>query len=148
MKSDTTEQTEKDILSDKIKPLADIRTYVENRIELFSLSIAEQTATAISASIQKLVGIFFLSVGAVFLWIALGFYLGELLNSQALGFFLAALPLLLAGALFYNRSSRNLENKIQKDIIKKIAIDFDEKNAADSNSVDGVKKLKRREGVE
>lgn len=120
------DDSKKNSASNRILPAADVRKYVENRIELLSISIAEQIATAVSASIQKFVGLLFLSFGAAFLWIALGFFLGELLNSQALGFLIAALPLLIVGFIFYNRSSKNLEYRIQRDIIKKIAINFDE----------------------
>lgn len=107
---------------DEIKPGKDLKSYIESRLELFSISIAEQVASAASASIQKLVGVLFLSVGAIFLWIALGFFLGDLLNSQALGFLLAALPLVILGFILYNRSSRGLEEKIQAEIIQKVTL--------------------------
>lgn len=141
--SDDTAKNKND--SDRFVPGAEIKRYVENRIELFSITVAEQIATAISASIQKFVGLLFLSFGAVFLWIALGFFLGELLNSQALGFFLAALPLLFAGTILYKRSSKNLENKIQRDIIRKIAINFDQATPSLSEADNNKKKLKGEE---
>ncbi len=104
-----------------LNPGKDLKSYIESRVELFSISIAEQIASAASASIHKFVGILFLSVGAIFLWIALGFFLGELLDSQALGFLLAGLPLLFLGAILYNRSSKSLEEKIQTEIIQKVS---------------------------
>lgn len=145
MDSDSAESRESNSDSDRFVPGAEIRKYVENRIELFSISVAEQIATAISASIQKFLGLLFLSFGAIFLWIALGFFLGELLNSQALGFFLAALPLLLLGIILYNRSSKNLENRIQRDVIKKIAVNFDRATPSLTNSDGENKKLKGEE---
>jgi len=141
--SDDTSKNKND--SSRFVPGAEIKRYVENRIELFSITVAEQIATAISASIQKFVGLLFLSFGAVFLWIALGFFLGELLNSQALGFFLAALPLLFAGIILYKRSSKNLENKIQRDIIRKIAINFDQATPSLSEADNNKKKLNGEE---
>src|SRR6056297_929023 len=140
MESDSDETPESKKSSERFIPGADVRKYVENRIELFSITIAEQIATAISASIQKFVGLLFLSFGAAFLWIALGFFLGELLESQALGFFLAALPLLFAGIILYKRSSKNLENKIQRDIIRKIAINFDQATPSLSEADNNKKK--------
>lgn len=142
MESDSDASTETKKSSERFMAGADIRKYVENRIELFSITVAEQIATAISASIQKFVGLLFLSFGAVFLWIALGFFLGELLESQALGFFLAALPLLLVGLVLYKRSSKNLENKIQTDIIKRLAIDFERATPSLANPEKENKKLK------
>ncbi|HKL15556.1 MAG TPA: phage holin family protein [Balneolaceae bacterium] len=141
--SDDTSKNKND--SSRFVPGAEIKRYVENRIELFSITVAEQIATAISASIQKFVGLLFLSFGAVFLWIALGFFLGELLNSQALGFFLAALPLLFVGIILYKRSSKNLENKIQRDIIRKIAINFDQATPSLSEADNNKKKLNGEE---
>jgi uncharacterized membrane protein YbaN (DUF454 family) len=145
MESDSADSRESKSDSDRFVPGAEIRKYVENRIELFSITVAEQIATAISASIQKFLGLLFLSFGAVFLWIALGFFLGELLNSQALGFFLAALPLLLLGIILYNRSSKNLENRIQRDVIKKIAVNFDRATPSLTKSDRENKKLKGEE---
>jgi len=113
-------QFEESSTDDDLNPGKDLKSYIESRIELFSISIAEQIASAASASIHKFVGILFLSVGAIFLWIALGFYLGELLDSQSLGFLLAGLPLFLFGIILYNRSSKNLEDKIQSEIIQKV----------------------------
>jgi|GEM_PF-838810 uncharacterized membrane protein YqjE len=131
--------------SDRIDPGSDIRNYVENRIELFSITVAEQIAMTLSASIQKFIGLLFLSFGAVFLWIALGFYLGELLNSQALGFFLAALPLLFIGIVFYKRSSKTVEQKIHTDIVEKIAVNFDQKTPSLAENDSDMKKLKKGE---
>lgn len=136
MDSDSNKQRKDTSASNRISPGPDIRKYVENRIELFSITVAEQIAMTASASIQKFVGLLFLSFGAVFMWIALGFFLGELLSSQALGFFLAALPLISLGFILYKRSSKNLEQKIQADIIKKIAVSFDEKTASISDTND------------
>lgn len=132
MKTDSTEKSEKELSEQPVKPVSDFKTYVENRIELFSLTIAEQIASVISASIQKFIGMLFLSVGAVFLWIALGFFLGELLDSQGLGFLIASLPLILLGLIFYKRSASSLNEKIHTDIAKKISINFDQKKDPES----------------
>jgi len=126
MGSDSDDKQNSTSATNRILPRADVRKYVENQIELMSITVAEQIATAISTSVQKFVGLLFLSFGAAFLWIAFGFFLGDLLNSQALGFLIAALPLLLVGFIFYNRSAKNIERRIQRDIINKIAINFDE----------------------
>jgi len=109
-----------DLPEDELKPGKDIKSYIESRIELFTILIAEKIASAVSSSVQKFFGLVFLCLGALFTWIALGFFLGDLLESTALGFLLAALPLLLIGLIFYKRSSNKIEGKIQTDIIKKI----------------------------
>jgi uncharacterized membrane protein YqjE len=143
MDSDSSEQHGNKSSSDRIAPVSDIRTYVENRIELFSITVAEQIASTVSDSIQKFIGLLFLSFGAVFLWIALGFFLGDLLNSQALGFFLAALPLLILGTVFYKKSSKNIERKIQADIIEMIAINLNGNTSTLPEAGNDKKKLKQ-----
>ncbi|MFO7847883.1 MAG: phage holin family protein [Balneolaceae bacterium] len=115
-------------------PGRELVTYIENRIELLSITIAEEIANVVSASVQKLLGLLFLGAGVIFLWIALGFFLGELLNSQALGFALAAIPLLIAGSILHNRSSKGLEQKIQADIIDKLALRLQNSNESASNN--------------
>lgn len=113
--------TIKDDLPEKgLKPGKDIKSYVDSRLELFTISIAGKIASTISASIQKTMGILLLAVGALFLWAALGLFLGDLLDNNALGFLLSSLPLLLFGLILFKRSSKGLEAKIQSDIIKKI----------------------------
>ena len=109
-----------DLPEEKLKPGKDIKSYVDSRLELFTISIAEKIASVISASIQKTMGIILLAVGALFVWIALGFFLGDLLDDNALGFLLSSLPLLLFGLILFKRSSKSFEAKIQSDIIKKV----------------------------
>lgn len=104
----------------------DIKTYIENRVELMSLNIAEQIADAISSSVQKIAGLVFLSGGGLFLWIALGFFLGDLLNNLWLGFLLASAPLFFIGLIFYYNQSKSMDAKIKTDIIKKISIRFED----------------------
>lgn len=129
---------------DRFTPGQDLKNYVENRIELFSLAIAEQIAEAISDSVQKFVGLIFLSAGILFAWIALGFFLGELLNSQALGFLIASLPLLIIGSVLFKRTSSNLNAKIQSDIIGKVAIQFESEDETDTSE----KRIRREEQLE
>lgn len=131
-----------DLPKDELKPGKDIKTYIESRIELFTILIAEKVASAVSSTVQKIMGLLFLGLGALFSWIALGFFLGELLESTALGFLLAALPLLLIGLIFYKRSSNNIEEKIQSDIIQKINPKITAR-AAESKS-NGSKKISQK----
>jgi len=113
-----------DLPEEGLKPGKDIKSYVDSRLELFTISIAEKIASTISASIQKTAGIILLAVGAIFAWAALSLFLGGLLDDNALGFLLGSLPLLLFGFILFKRSSKNLEAKIQSDIIKKVNPNF------------------------
>ncbi len=98
----------------------DVRKYVEKRLELFSLSISEQLSFILADSIQQIAGLLLFAGGFYFLWMALGFYLGELLESNSLGFLLASIPLLFGGILFLRIQPAGLTKKIQSDILNKM----------------------------
>jgi hypothetical protein len=97
----------------------ELRLYVEKRIELFTLTITEQVSSIAAHTIQKMIGILLLAGAAFFAWFALGFFIGELLESNGLGFLIASLPLFLGGYLFFNRKSVTLTEKIQSEMIAK-----------------------------
>lgn len=111
------EKTGKSTLSD------DIKSYIEKRIQLLSYTVAEHVSSIIAEvlaeSIQRIVGLFFVSGGVLFAWIALSFYIGELLGSVSLGFLLSSLPLFLAGLVILKRKSQIVTKKIQAEIISK-----------------------------
>jgi hypothetical protein len=108
-------------ISEGIKEISrDVRLYVEKRFELFSLSISEQISFILADSLQRAIGILLLGSGGFFLWMALGFYLGELLQSNSLGFLIASLPLLLSGFLFLRIHPVSVTKKIQSDILKQM----------------------------
>jgi hypothetical protein len=83
----------------------EVRLYVEKRIELFTLTITEQVSAVAAHTIQKMIGILLLAGAALIAWLSLGFFLGELLESNGLGFLIASLPLFLTGYLFMSRKS-------------------------------------------
>jgi hypothetical protein len=99
--------------------MAEVRLYVEKRVQLFSLTLAEQLSLIIAHSFQKLIGILLLSGAGFFFWFAVGFYLGELLDSYGLGFLISSIPLFIAGFLFVNKKSKKLTEKIQAELIDK-----------------------------
>jgi hypothetical protein len=102
---------------------ADIKSYIEKRVQLLSYTIAENVsaiiAEVIAESIQRITGLIFVSAGVLFAWIAFGFYLGELLESLSLGFLLSSLPPFLAGLVILKRKSKIVTEKIQAEIISK-----------------------------
>ncbi|MGF1671658.1 MAG: phage holin family protein [Balneolaceae bacterium] len=98
----------------------DVRSYVEKRLELYLLSITEQTSYMIADSIQRFTGKLLLFGGVFFLWMALGFFLGEVMNSNSIGFLISSLPLLLTGLLLLRIKPVSITNKIQSEILRKI----------------------------
>jgi len=97
----------------------DLRLYIEKRVELFALTIAEQVSAIAANTIQKMIGILLLAGAAFFAWFALGFFVGEWLNSIGLGFLIVSVPLFLAGYIFLKMKSVSFTDKIQSDMIVK-----------------------------
>ena len=122
---------------------AEIRAYIEARVQLLSLTIAEQISLVVALSVQKMIGIILLGTALYFICFALGFYLGELLDSYSLGFGIVAFPFLIAGFIFVKQKSKRFTEKIQADLINKIIQEEDsseeEKNKDDGDETTGSK---------
>lgn len=103
----------------------DFKTYVENRIQLLMISLTEQVSFLLAESLQKIIGVASLAVGFLFAWFALAFYLSELLESLALGFLAAAIPLLLFGYIFSKIGYKPLSKKFQHSLLKKMSESFE-----------------------
>lgn len=134
----------KDQQDEKKDSLAsDIRSYVETRVELLSLTIAEQISLIVAHSVQKMIGIILMGTALYFICFALGFYIGELLDSYSLGFGIISLPFLIAGFIFIKKKSKRFTEMIQADIISKIVQEEDssklEKYEGDGEETTGSK---------
>lgn len=103
----------------------EIKAYIEARVQLLTLSIAEKISLIVAHSLQKMLGLILMGTAIYFIFLALGFYLGELLGSNSLGFGIVSLPFLILGLIFINRKSKKLTEKIQADIISKMIQDGD-----------------------
>lgn len=99
---------------------SEIRSYIEARVELLMLTVAEQISLVVAHSLQKLIGIILLISALYFICFALGFYIGGLLDNYSFGFAIVALPFLLAGVIFVNRKSKRFTEKIQAEMIGKL----------------------------
>jgi hypothetical protein len=109
----------------KKKITDEVRQYVEKRLELFSLTIAEQVSRLLAESFQQILGLFVLSFALFFFWFAVGFWVGGLIGSISAGFAISSLPLFLIGYLLMNRSSKGFTEKVQAQLISKVIDDFD-----------------------
>lgn len=103
----------------------EVRQYVEKRLELFSLTIAEQVSRILAESFQKLLGLFILSFAIFFFWFAIGFWVGELVGSISAGFAISAVPLFLVGFFLLKKTSRRITEKVQSELISKVIDEFD-----------------------
>lgn len=93
---------------------ADLKLYIEKRVELLLLNIGEQYSRWIAESIQRLTGIFLVFGAVVFLLVALAIYIGDLLGSQSLGYILVSVPLLVAGIFLFNLKPKSMVANLQQ----------------------------------
>ncbi len=111
---------------------SEIRSYVEKRVQLLILTISERVSNIIANSVQKIMGMVLLCFAIYFIFLALGFYIGELLGNYSYGFAIVSSPFLLFGFILLKRKSNRITEKIQADIIEKMMVDVDEATDDDS----------------
>ena len=94
----------------------DISTYVETRLELLKLDTYERVAKTMAVFSYGIVLVLLGFFAILFLFLALGFFLGEMLNSVALGFLLVVgMYLLLFCAILWFREK--ISAKVTNEII-------------------------------
>jgi hypothetical protein len=97
---------------------AEVRLYVEKRIELFTLSIVDQISLIAAQSIQKVIGLLLLAGALFFLWFALGFLIGDWIGNTGLGFLIVSVPLFITSFIFGRQKSKKLTDSIQAELIR------------------------------
>ena len=95
--------------------------YLETRIEITKLKIAEKSSDVISSLVTRLILIAFFSFILIMLNIGLGLYLGSVLGKSYYGFFVLTGFYLIIGTLFYLFRNKWIKEPISNVIIKKIA---------------------------
>lgn len=118
-------ENNKDQLGQRLRNItADLKLYIEKRIELVMLNAGEHLSGWMAASIQRATGALLLLGGVCFLFVALAIYLGNVLENESLGYLLVSVPLLLVGLLFVSLKPEGLFDKIQQrfesEVIKAI----------------------------
>ncbi|TYP95512.1 hypothetical protein LX73_0819 [Fodinibius salinus] len=93
---------------------ADIKLYIEKRLELVMLNAGEYISGWMAASVQRTAGVLLLLGGVCFLLVALAIYLGDLLGSESLGFVLVSLPLLFSGLLFVYLKPEAMRDRLEQ----------------------------------
>lgn len=117
----------------------DISTYVETRLELMKLNTYERVAKTMAVFSYGVVLVLLAFFAILFLFLALGFFLGEMLNSVALGFLIVVgLYLLLFGVilLFRDKISAKVTNEIITAMMSKDEKD-DEEAANSLGDIEG-----------
>ena len=82
----------------------DVSTYVELKLELLKLSTYERSGQLISILSYGLILLFLAFFAILFIFLALGFFMGDIFGSMGTGFaFVAVLYLLLIGLIIMNK---------------------------------------------
>ncbi len=106
----------------------DISAYVESKLELLKLNAYERTGKVLAVLSYGLILLFMAFFAILFIFLALGFLLGDWLNSFGLGFgIVAILYLLLIGITIMNRERINV--KILNEVIAALMTNDDKNNA-------------------
>lgn len=119
--------------NERIKLLTEeLKDFVEAKFELSMLKVTEKISFVVGDSIQRLFGIGILALAVIFGSISGGFYLSELLESEALGFLCVAGLYLFLGILFALIKPKSISKKIQDQIMNEVIKSFeDEKPKSD-----------------
>lgn len=97
----------------------DLTEYVEVKFAYFKLSGYEGLAKLVSILSYQLVKILLILFLFLFVFLSLGLFLGEVLNSNALGFsIVAVIYLIIIGALIYFQ--KNIKDKIMNSILSSL----------------------------
>ena len=93
----------------------DVSTYVELKVELLKLTAYERTGELVSVLSYGLILLFLAFFAVLFIFLALGFFLGDLLDNVAGGFAIVALLYMVVLALIvFNK------DKIRLSVINEI----------------------------
>lgn len=110
-----------DLLGQRIKQVSnELKEYVETRIELLILNLSDKATLWLGDLIQHTFNLVILGTGLVFGLIALGFYLGELLESMSAGFGIIGGFLTLVGLILLIVKPKNVSRKIQNQIMRDV----------------------------
>lgn len=116
-------------LFDKIKQ--DVITYFELKIEFFKLSTYERTGKVFGVLSYGLILVFTAFFAFLFIFLSLGFFLGEAFHSQGLGFISVAFIYLIF-ILIITMNKKRITTAVENEIISSLMSNDDKNNDADN----------------
>lgn len=106
----------------------DLTAFVESRLELLKLNTYERTGKVIAVLSYGLILLFLAFFAILFIFLALGFFLGEWMDSFGTGFgIVAVLYLLLIGLITWNKDK--IREKVINEVIAALTANDDKTNA-------------------
>jgi hypothetical protein len=118
---------------------ADLKRYIEKRLQLLTLKAGEQGTRLIAELAQKIGGVVLLFCALIFWLIALALYLGTLLSSNSLGFLASSGVFFFIGLLLVLLKPKFLTRKLQSGLVEgvvKISITGDSKQDEEENTAE------------
>lgn len=110
---------------------AELRDYLETRFDLVVLNVSEKITLWIGEAVQQVIGFVILAIGLLFGLVALGFYLGSLLDSPALGFACVGGPVFLIGLIILLLKPKGIARKVQNQFMNDILEALEDKPRED-----------------
>lgn len=109
----------------------DVSAYMELKLELLKLSTYERTGKVIAVLSYGLILLFLAFFAILFIFLALGFFLGDLLSSFGLGFgIVAVLYVLLLGVIILNKDK--ISTQVLNEVIGALTMNDDKNNTIDN----------------
>lgn len=109
----------------------DVSAYVELKLELLKLDTYERTGKVIAVLSYGAILLFLAFFAILFIFLALGFYLGDLFGSVGSGFgVVAILYLLLIGVIVLNKDK--ISDKVLNIVISALTTNDDKTNETDN----------------
>lgn len=113
----------------------DLTTYVELKMELLKLNTYERTGKVIAVLSYGLIMVFLILFAILFIFMAIGFLLGDVFDNTASGF--AYVFLMYTAIIYYVvRRKEKILSKIQDEIIEALMIN-DDRNDKQSTDPSG-----------
>ena len=125
-------KTTEEIVAEIFRELKkDLSAYVELKLELLKLNTYERTGKVIAVLSYGVILLFLAFFAILFIFLALGFFLGDLFGSAGSGFgVVAVLYLLLIGIIIMNKD--RISNKVLNVVISALTTNDDKTNATDN----------------
>ena len=108
----------------------DLSAYVELKLELLKLNTYERTGKVIAVLSYGVILLFLAFFAILFIFLALGFFLGDLFGSVGSGFGVVAVLYLLIGIIVMNKD--RISNKVLNVVISALTTNDDKTNATDN----------------
>lgn len=106
--------------TDKKLLISKTEKFTKTSIDLLKLNVVEKTADIVSSVTSGLTVILFVAMFTLFLNIGLGLWIGELLQSNYMGFLIVSGFYLIVAIVIYFYQNRLLKNPISDKIVVKL----------------------------